>query len=142
MTLGAKARHQRWDKACERAERTPGIKAIARTVAVLKTAGAPERISTHSHTVPRSEASATPSKQPSRNWAMGDDVKPHVHWETPRGRYDVVQKQFSLSKKPMLSNPGGIRSAQKVVSYTRGATRVLTWNLHTTQSNYFAPTKQ
>ena len=28
-----------------------------------------------------------------------DDVKPHVRWETPRGRYDVVQQQLSLSKK-------------------------------------------
>ena len=70
------------------------------------------------------------------------DVKPHIRWETPRGRYDVVQQQFSLSKKPRLSIQEELESAQKVASCKCGATPVLTWNLHTTQSNYFAPTKQ
>ena len=69
-------------------------------------------------------------------------MKPRVRWETSRGRYDVVQQQFSLSKKPRLSIQEELESAQKVVSCKCGATPVLTWNLHTTQSNYFAPTKQ
>ena len=52
-----------------------------------------------------------------------DDVKPHVRWETPRGRYDVVQQQFSLSKKPRLSIQEELESAQKVVSCKCGATK-------------------
>ena len=71
-----------------------------------------------------------------------DDVKPHVCWETPRGRYDVVQQQFSLSKNPRLSIQEELESSQKVASCKCGATPVLTWNLHTTQSSYFAPKKQ
>ena len=41
-----------------------------------------------------------------------DDVKTHVSWETPRGRYDVVQQQFSLISTKVI-NPVRVKSASE-----------------------------
>ena len=34
---------------------------------------------------------------------MLDDVKAHVCWETPRGRYDECNSKFSLTMKPRFN---------------------------------------
>ena len=48
--------------------------------------------------------------------------------------------KFSLSMKPRFIEPVGAVALQKVVGGV--ITRSPTWNLHTTQSSYFAATKQ
>ena len=66
----------------------------------------------------------------------------HARWETPRGRYDVVQQQVFPQKETKVIEPVGAATLQKVVGGSHGAIQSPTWNLHTTQSKYFAPTKQ
>ena len=71
---------------------------------------------------------------------MLDDVK-HTFVGRPQEEgMKQCNSKFSLSKKPRLSDPGGVGALQKVVG--GAVARSPTWNLHTTQSNYFAPTKQ
>ena len=70
----------------------------------------------------------------------------HARWDTPRGRYDEWSSKFSLSMKPRLNRPvGGSESSEGWCHWRwQGALPVsaTTWNLHTTQPNYFAPTVQ
>ena len=73
---------------------------------------------------------------------MLDGGESHARWETPRGRYDAVQQQVFPQKETKVIEPVGAATLQKVVGGSHGAIRSPTWNLHTTQSNYFAPTKQ
>jgi hypothetical protein len=68
-----------------------------------------------------------------------------TRWETPRGRYDEHNSKFSLSMKPKFNRPVGEKNHfWKVVAswLWQGALPVsaTTWNLYTTQPNYFAPT--
>jgi hypothetical protein len=63
--------------------------------------------------LPLQKSSNSPATAPEN---VLDDVKTHVRWETPRGRYDVVQQQFSLCKKPRLSIQEKLGVLQKVVS--------------------------
>jgi hypothetical protein len=64
---------------------------------------------------------------------------------TPRGRYDEHNSKFSLSKKPRFNRPVGERNyfwRLMLIGFWQGALPALeaTWNLHTTQPRYFAPT--
>jgi hypothetical protein len=76
-------------------------------------------------------------------------------WETPRGSYDENNNKFSLSMKPRFNRPLGERNhfqrlllpdfgkaPEKVWCMVdeEALAPVATWNLHTTQPNYFAPT--
>jgi hypothetical protein len=76
--------------------------------------------------------------------------------ETPRGRYDEDNSKSSLSMKPRFIEPVGERTNFQRLILTGLATApdnlymapylersfapVATWNLHTTQRKYFAPT--
>jgi hypothetical protein len=62
------AKHWPHGETWQRAKRTPGVAAHARTVAVLQTTGAPKGISAHSRTMPMSKAYATSTGDPSRDW--------------------------------------------------------------------------
>ena len=64
----------------------------------------------------------------------------HARWETPRGRYDVVQQQVFPLYETKVIKPVGATTLLKVVG--GAVTGSPTWNLHTTQSQYFAPMKQ
>ena len=44
-----------------------------------------------------------------------DDVKSHVHWETPRGRYEAVQQQVFPQYETKVIEPVGVGALQKVV---------------------------
>jgi hypothetical protein len=75
---------------------------------------------------------------------------------TPRGRYDEHNSKSSLSKKPRFIEPVGERTNFRRLMLTglatapdnlymvpylgRSFTPAATWNLHTTQQKYFAPT--
>jgi hypothetical protein len=75
---------------------------------------------------------------------------------TPRGRYDEYSSKSSLSIKPKFTEPVGERTNFRrlmLASFTtapdnlymapylgRSFAPTATWNLHTTQPKYFAPT--
>jgi hypothetical protein len=75
---------------------------------------------------------------------------------TPRGRYDEHSSKSSLSMKPRFIEPVGERTNFRRLMLTGFATPpdnlymvpylghsfapAATWNLHTTQPKYFAPT--
>ena len=44
-----------------------------------------------------------------------DDVKSHVRWETPRGRYEAVQQQVFPQYETKVIEPVGVTILQKVV---------------------------
>ena len=71
-------------------------------------------------------------------------VTTHVRWETPRGRYDAVQQQVFPQKETKVIGPVGAAALLHTTKVNHkvvggAVNRSPTWNLHTTQSNYFAP---
>ena len=65
-----------------------------------------------------------------------DDVD-HTFVGRPKRKVWSSVAAVSLSMKPRFNRTS--RSKKSLLKFVSGA---LTWNLHTTQSNYFAPTKQ
>ena len=111
----ASARHRRHTKAWHRAERTPWIAATARMVAVLQKTVAPKGISADSRTMPKSETSATPSKEPSRDRARGRNrcQRRRTARTAPGQHLLPIPTCLSLEPLAWLSRPFGSRRRQR-----------------------------